>query len=102
MNISPFDLQPQHLLLIQDILRKHVPHCTVWAFGSRTQGKAKPTSDLDLAIAGPEFLDLKIMDALQEELERSTLPMKVDIVDWNRAAPSFQKIIERQKMVIQD
>lgn len=81
----------------------------VWAFGSRATGTAKPASDLDLAIACGEpcrtacdsVMNMKTLSALQDAFAQSTLPIKVDIVDWAETNPSFRKIIDRQKILIQ-
>ena len=97
---SPLKLDPAHLTLVQSILQSYVPHSTVCAFGSRVSGTPKPASDLDLVIMASKPLDLKIMDALQEAFATSTLPMKVDIVDWQRISPAFRDIIERQMVMV--
>jgi len=39
------DLSAAHLAIVCDILKRHIPHYTVWAFGSRVTGNAKPYSD---------------------------------------------------------
>lgn len=97
----PIDLRPEHLAMVQKILHLHVPTAAVYAFGSRVNGAAKPMSDLDLAIALPEPMDLKTLAALQEAFEESTLPMKVDVVDLGKTSPEFKQIIERRKVIIQ-
>ncbi len=98
----PLDLRPEHLKLVQEILNTYVPDCTVWAFGSRTQRNAKPTSDLDLAILDLHPSKAKIIGKLLEAFEESTLPMKVDVLDWNQTNESFRNIIERQKISLQE
>jgi predicted nucleotidyltransferase len=45
------DLSAEHRRLVLDILRANLPPNTkVWLFGSRATGRARPYSDLDLAI----------------------------------------------------
>ncbi len=92
------DIHPGDLMLVQDILRRHLPagFC-VWVFGSRAQGTAKNTSDLDLALAGP--VALGHTDALRLEIafEESNLPYTVDLVDLAAVSDSFRQIVERQK-----
>lgn len=80
----------------------HVPQLPVWAFGSRATGKAKPYSDLDLAIISPEPMSLAQVAALAEAFSDSSLPWKVDIVDWASTSPAFRRIIERDKVVLQE
>nr|WP_249201823.1 nucleotidyltransferase domain-containing protein [Acetobacter thailandicus] len=63
------------------ILNETVPDREVRAFGSRVTGKAKPFSDLDLAIMGDEPLPLETRARLEETFSESELPWKVDILD---------------------
>lgn len=93
-------MRPEHLALVRSILDAHVPNATVWVFGSRARGTAKPTSDLDLALVGSERVDSKILGNLRDAFEESALPMKVDVVDWGQTSPSFRKIIEEQKVAL--
>ena len=96
------ELRPGELEIVRGILQRHVPECAVWAFGSRVQGKAKPYSDLDLAIFGEQPLALSIRAALAEEFSESDLPFKVDIVDWATASERFRQIIRREYVVLQE
>lgn len=91
----------QELNLLQKILKRYVPEFKVWAFGSRVTGTHKPFSDLDLALVGDEPLAIETRAALVEALSNSSLPYKVDLVDWASTTDSFKEIIEKQKLVIQ-
>jgi len=94
------DVEASHLVLIRSILTRHVPGREVWAFGSRTTGKARAYSDLDLCIVGDLPLDPAVTASLAEDFSESDLPYKVDLVDWARTSPSFRAIIEREKVVL--
>lgn len=87
--------------LVADILRRRVPHCDVWVFGSRATGKAKRYSDLDLAVAGEDPLPLSAMAALANDFEESLLPFKVDILDLAGVNASFRRIVDSTKIQIQ-
>lgn len=91
----------QELNLLQKILKRYVPEFKVWAFGSRVTGTHKPFSDHDLALVGDEPLAIETRAALVEALSNSSLPYKVDLVDWASTTDSFKEIIEKQKLVIQ-
>lgn len=101
MDPPAVDLRPCDWEIVRNILQKHVPQYTVWAFGSRARGKAKKFSDLDLAILTDEPLPLAALAALAEDFADSDLPFKVDVVDWARTDEAFRKIIERDKVVVQ-
>lgn len=94
------DLMPTQLNEIRRILQLHVPEREVRAFGSRVQGKAKPFSDLDLAIMGETPLDFRQMSALKDAFAESNLPFRVDLVDWAVTSDAFRKIIDRSFAVV--
>lgn len=95
------DIRPDHWDIVRRILQKHVPHFSVWAFGSRAKWTAKPYSDLDLAIITDKPLTLDVSASLSDDFSESDLPWKVDIVDWATTSESFRKMIERDKVEVQ-
>lgn len=97
----PLTMRPEHWRIVCDILRRHVPQAEVWAFGSRATGTAKPYSDLDLAIVTDQPLPLATRAALVEAFSESDLPWKVDLVDWATTGQPFRRIIERDKLIVQ-
>lgn len=94
------DILPEQWTVVSDILHRRVPHYEVWAFGSRARKKAKPYSDLDLAIITDLPLSLDIGAALRDELSESDLPWKVDIVDWASTDDVFRDVIRRGKVIV--
>lgn len=97
----PIDICPDHWVIVRGILQKNVPEYEVWAFGSRAKWKAKPYSDLDLAIISDKPLSLTVRAALTDDFSESDLPWKVDVVDWATTSESFRQIINRDKVVLQ-
>ena len=95
------DLLEKHLRLVREILAQQVPGIEVRAFGSRVTGKAKPYSDLDLVVVGAEKLPQEVYYRLKDSFEESTLPIRVDVLDWHRISPEFKEVIERVYQVIQ-
>jgi predicted nucleotidyltransferase len=96
IEISPHDLE-----IVRRILRKHVPYCEVWAFGSRAKQAAKTWSDLDLAVITDTPLPLEVRGALAEDFAESDLSFRVDVVDWARTKESFRRIVMQDKVVVQ-
>lgn len=94
-------VQNKELALIQKILGDIVPHCEVWAFGSRVNGNPKPFSDLDLVMLDRQPISLDTRANLAEAFSESDLPWKVDLLDWHSISPEFQKIIQANYEVIQ-
>ena len=95
------DLNPNHLATVQRILAEHVPECEVRAFGSRATWTAKDYSDIDLAIVGEGPLEWRTLGRLKEAFEESSLPMRVDVLDWHDISENFRKVIEQDYVVVQ-
>lgn len=87
------ELSPEQIDLVRAILRRHVPGFRVVAYGSRVQGRARPSSDLDLAIIAPQAIPLGTLGLLQDDFAESDLPFRVDVVDRGSLAPDFQTLI---------
>ena len=88
---------------VQEILKKIVPDCDVWAYGSRVckESVAHRYSDLDIVVIGKSPLDFERISALRDVFSESTLPIIVDVHDWCRMSKSFQEEIRKKHEVIQ-
>lgn len=95
------DISPENWRIVRDILQRHLPDREVWAFGSRAKWTAKEYSDLDIAVIGDEPLSIGVMAKLNEAFQESALPFKVDVVDLAGITPSFRKVIEAGKVLVQ-
>lgn len=95
--INKLHLASRHLTLLQQILQEKVPHCEVWAYGSRVNGDGHSGSDLDLVLHRCEFSQLL---ELQETLQNSMLPMLIDLHLWERLPDSFKTNILQNYIVI--
>ncbi len=94
------DVSEKDLLTITSILETYVPDCEVRAFGSRVSWTAKDHSDLDLVVVGSNKLESRKIDRLKGALEESSLPFRVDVLDWHRISPEFQRNIEKNFKII--
>ena len=83
-------IETRHLEIINSILSKY-PY-TFYAYGSRVKEKAKKYSDLDLCYQ--EEIPLNILSHIEEDLEESDLPFKVDLVFWELMGSEFQELIK--------
>jgi len=95
------DISAEQLKIISEILTQYVPKNDVWAFGSRITGAAQPFSDLDLVIIAAQKLPRETLSALQEAFIASDIPFRVDVLDWGRLSPEFQRIIAAQYVALQ-
>ena len=85
---------------VSAILQRYLPQYEVWAFGSQVKGKAKPYSDLDLAIVSDTPLPLALLAEVAEAFSESDLPWKVDLVDWATTSERFRQVIAEQKLIL--
>jgi len=83
-------IETRHLEIINSILSKY-PY-TFYAYGSRVRGEAKKYSDLDLCYR--EEIPWNVLSHIQEDLEESDLPFKVDLVFWELMGSEFQELIK--------
>jgi predicted nucleotidyltransferase len=81
-------------LEILERIQRYFPKAKIMFFGSRVRGDHKTYSDLDICLDDHGVpLELSQLARLEEEFSNSDIPFKIDIVDWNRITPDFQKII---------
>jgi hypothetical protein len=59
----------------------------VWLFGSCARGEARQHSDIDIAILPRDTLPPGFFGELGADLEESTIPYDVDLVDLRNADP---------------
>jgi type I restriction enzyme S subunit len=92
----PADIKADRIDLeyVSAVLRRLVPDRDVYAFGSRTTGRARQFSDLDLAIMGDAPVSPEIAVDLHDAFDESDLPFKVDILEWATASESFRSIVK--------
>ena len=96
---SPVDIRPDHLEIVRDILRAHLPAgFKVWVFGSRANWTTKDSSDLDLAVEGSASLADRAMVGLEAAFEESHLPYAVDVVDLKTVSNAFKQIVDDQRV----
>ena len=98
------DLPHKYLEQVQSLLRTHVPHTEVWAYGSRVTGSGHAASDLDLVLRNLQNLleESSALYDLKEAFTESNLPIRVDVMDWARIPESFHREIERAHVVVQE
>jgi uncharacterized protein len=94
-------LSDGELATVREVLARSLPGREVWAFGSRVHGRRlKPFSDLDLLVLGDEGLTLEQLAAVRAAFRDSSLPFRVDVVDWAAADQRFREIILREHAVL--
>lgn len=93
-------LTPEQRQIVLALVQKHLPDTTVWAYGSRVKGTARPHSDLDLAAFATPQQQAAIAD-LQEAFDESDLPFRVDLLVWHELPEQFHQTIAADYVVVQ-
>jgi predicted nucleotidyltransferase len=83
-------IEAKHRKIIIDIVQKY-PY-TFYIFGSRSKGKVRPLSDLDICVMEDVPNNIKVH--MLDDFEESDLPFTVDIVYWNRLKEPFKNLIK--------
>ncbi len=68
----------------------------VYLFGSRARGDARRWSDVDVAVHARKRLPGSLLSEIREDLEESTVPYTVDVVDLAEAGAQFRSRVERE------
>lgn len=96
MTSLPIDISLAHAEIVRDVLRRTAPPSSrIFVFGSRATGKARRTSDLDLAIDAGRYITLSEHARMDYELDEAPVPWTVDIVDLHAITDRFRAIIEK-------
>jgi len=68
----------------------------VWLFGSCARGDERQRSDIDVAILTRDELPAGFFGELDADIEESTIPYDVDLVDLRYADPALIAEVRRQ------
>ena len=75
------------------ILRRHLPSPEYHAvlFGSRAHGKARPASDWDIGVLGPQRMRGAVIQAIRDDLEALRTLHTYDVVDLTTVPSTFRE-----------
>ncbi len=78
--------------IIKDTIKES---CKILAYGSRVNGDAYDMSDLDLVLISQkkDKIDINTLVKFKEKLQKSNIPIIVQVMDWYRIPKSFQENI---------
>lgn len=103
MNKPPIVIREKDWLRIEDILKRMLPDgIQVWAYGSRVNGTASESSDLDLALVynNGDALPPSLIRAVKSCLSESNVPIIVEIHNKASLPASFQEKIENEAILL--
>lgn len=100
--MSVLDLPDAYRAQLMGLFRQLLPDAEVWAYGSRVNGTAHSTSDLDLVVRDPVDPQRRrdSLWRLRDAIAESSLPILVDIMDWASIPENFREEIARSHVVL--
>ncbi len=83
----------KYLLELKDLVLNELKgeKVKVFVFGSRARGDNYTASDVDIGLIPYDNLNSLKISLLKEKIENSTVPYKVQIVDFNHVSEDFKK-----------
>ena len=92
-------MQKQDKDSIIAIIKESLPHAHIYLFGSRARKDHKEESDIDIAIDNNKKIDSHILSTIKEQIEESTIPFTVDIIDLNSISEEFKNEILKDRVL---
>ena len=68
----------------------------VYLFGSWARGEARRLSDIDVGILPRGDLPIALLSRIQEELEESSVPYPVELVNLREVSPDFLARVRKE------
>jgi uncharacterized protein len=95
-------LNPKYKDELIAIIKKHLPECRIYLFGSQARETSTQGSDIDLAIDCGATAPQRLMSQIREDIEESNIPYFVDVVDFCEASDTFKEQIIKDMVVWKD
>lgn len=97
-------LREQDRSRLVDLLARHLPTVTAWAYGSRVNGDAHEASDLDLVLrsANLEPIPWETLERFREAARESNIPILIEARDWARLPAAFHAEILKGYVVLRE
>lgn len=87
---------------LMQLLTHYLPNITAWAYGSRVNGDAHDTSDLDIVLRSVDLKPIPVgeLEDFLNALRHSTIPILIEARDWARLPESFHQEILKNYVVL--
>ena len=93
--LNPFIAEAQKIILAHIPLNEY----SVFVFGSRAGNELKAYSDLDIGVLGEMSLPVDTLYKIKSLLNDSTIPYKVDLIDFRNVSDEFKRIAMKKIQV---
>jgi len=81
------------------IIQKTLPGCKIYLFGSRAKKTHRSGADIDIALDNAAPIAFDDLLHLYGEIEQTTIPLEVDLVDMHTATDEMKAQIDVEKIL---
>ena len=92
-------INQQYKEKIVHIITTYLPTCTIYLYGSRARQTHQSGSDIDLALDNNARISDNILAHIRFDIEETTIPLTVDIVDIHAIDHNFYETISKEWIV---
>ena len=82
--------------ILSKIIEDIIPNAKIYLFGSRARLSHQEGSDIDLAIDSGNKIDIKTILKLHTKIEETSIPLSVDLIDFNNIKPELKNEIIKE------
>jgi predicted nucleotidyltransferase len=101
LQAPPIAVTEEQWAILVELLDRFATGRPVWAYGSRARGtRVRPYSDLDLILGGAPLSGEEAWK-LEEALDESRLPFRVELQHESAVSVEFRERIEKDFVVVQ-
>ncbi|HBS48036.1 TPA: hypothetical protein DEO28_02505 [Candidatus Dependentiae bacterium] len=90
------NVSEDYKIILISIIQKYLPYCTIYLFGSRARGTNQSGADIDLALDNKQKIPFDTILSIYNDIDETTIPLFVDIVDINSASLDLKMEIEKE------
>lgn len=80
------------------IIQKVIPNCKMYLFGSRARNTHHSGADIDIALDAGEPILLETLLSIYKEIDQTTIPLEVDLVDMQNSSDEMRSQIQSEKI----
>ncbi|MCK4650858.1 nucleotidyltransferase domain-containing protein [Candidatus Babeliales bacterium] len=86
-------VKEQYKKKLTEIIKKYLPSCKIYLFGSRATEKHGKFSDIDIAIDASKQLKTSTLGKIKDDIKESNIPLFVDVLDFNDVSDKMRNQI---------
>ncbi len=87
---------------VVEVVKRYLPDCRIYLFGSRARGTASQRSDFDFALECKSKIPFSLMAKITQEVEELPTLKSFDLVDLKITSPEFAQTVKKEGILLYD